>query len=700
MTTDEHLALAMPAASRRDRRRPVAIAPAGTPARPSSAAEAIVSRHCPQEEYAAFATDIDSDRKGRQRIYAARRFTRRWPDLAEWFAAPLATRLIVPSAGADQPADARLSQDALGYLLFLGLRGYARFDYAWLLAAKPLYLPELAGRLRIDLGIQELQAEAMRLGFGGVSIDATLRWAVTRMALHTGLLNAASFTTEHFAAFQAAVKAFLHRSDLPSLHPSAADKFDQFRKSWTLRVNQVGLLLFHRGQISTQPRKIMKSIKVRAPTPPEMQAVVDRWLAARRATDRPAGPERFDIALHRFMVWLAGERPEITSFAQVRRDDVLAYLEQLKQLPSPRTGRPLGVLARRGHISAISQFFRNTAAWEWDSVPGRALLGPGDCPRMPMRVPRFIPADELERLMVAVARLECPYQRAALLIARWTGARKGEIQRIALDALDQYPDSTARLRLPPGKTYRERMVPLHREAEDALKYLIAQRQTRAERALNDELTGTPTRYVFMGHGRLLSCAYLFQKALAIACRDAGLLDEAGRPTVSAHRFRHTVGTQLAERGAKLHTIMSVLGHRSASMSLVYARISDKEVLRDYQSVLAPGSLIAGPGAQLIRSGALPKSAVDWLKCNFFKTELELGHCLRLPQEGPCECDIYLSCAKFVTTPSYAPRLKERHKLELVLAKDAADRGWPQEQHRHLSIADRIDRLLRDLWAAP
>src|ERR1700741_5284939 len=126
------------------------------------------------------------------------------------------------------------------------------------------------------------------------------------------------------------------------------------------------------------------------------------------------------------------------------------------------------------------------------------------------------------------------------------------------------------------------------------------------------------------------------------------------------------------------------------MSMVYAQISDREVLRDYQAVLGPGATIAGPLAAQLRAGELPASAVDWLKSNFLKTEMELGHCLRLPQEGPCECDLYLTCAKFVTTPAYAPRLKERRKLELVLARDAADRGWPHEQERHLSIAARLE----------
>jgi hypothetical protein len=51
------------------------------------------------------------------------------------------------------------------------------------------------------------------------------------------------------------------------------------------------------------------------------------------------------------------------------------------------------------------------------------------------------------------------------------------------------------------------------------------------------------------------------------------------------------------------------------------------------------------------AGQLGQDALDWFKTNFYKTELELGHCLRLPQEGPCECDLYLTCAKFVTTPS-------------------------------------------------
>src|SRR5260370_26437165 len=84
------------------------------------------------------------------------------------------------------------------------------------------------------------------------------------------------------------------------------------------------------------------------------------------------------------------------------------------------------------------------------------------------------------------------------------------------------------------------------------------------------------------------------------------------------------------------------------------------------------------------------------RSNFFKTELELGHCLRLPQEGPRECDLYLTCAKFVTTRDYAPRMRDRRRRELQLIDDAASRWWGREVKRHRCTVQRLERLLAEL----
>jgi len=85
-----------------------------------------------------------------------------------------------------------------------------------------------------------------------------------------------------------------------------------------------------------------------------------------------------------------------------------------------------------------------------------------------------------------------------------------------------------------------------------------------------------------------------------------------------------------------------------------------------------------------------------LQTNILKTELELGHCLRLPAEGPCECDLVLSCSKFVTTSAYTPRLRARLGVEEQLIADATERGWAREVERHEATRSRLQALLNEL----
>ncbi|BCL79614.1 hypothetical protein ccbrp13_20790 [Ktedonobacteria bacterium brp13] len=56
--------------------------------------------------------------------------------------------------------------------------------------------------------------------------------------------------------------------------------------------------------------------------------------------------------------------------------------------------------------------------------------------------------------------------------------------------------------------------------------------------------------------------------------------------------------------------MKVLGHSSVSMILVYAQISDREVLKDYQAILGSGVTLAGPLAATLKSSELLVSSVD------------------------------------------------------------------------------------------
>lgn len=143
-----------------------------------------------------------------------------------------------------------------------------------------------------------------------------------------------------------------------------------------------------------------------------------------------------------------------------------------------------------------------------------------------------------------IRQLECPLQRCALLVARWSGARRTEIRKLHLDCLDAYPDGTPRLRLAAGKSRKERSVPVHPEAAEAIEALAEIRRQQPDRGVYDAELGRPVRRLFLHNGRLASPDYLFAFPLQRVCAEAGLLDSEGKALVHPHRFRHTLGTQL------------------------------------------------------------------------------------------------------------------------------------------------------------
>jgi hypothetical protein len=235
------------------------------------------------------------------------------------------------------------------------------------------------------------------------------------------------------------------------------------------------------------------------------------------------------------------------------------------------------------------------------------------------------------------------------------------------------------------------------EAADAIRDVQTRRAVDQDLGMTDRVTESQVRYLFLDRGRLRSAFYLYDAPLLLVCQRIGLVPASGTGNaITAHRFRHTVGTQLANKHARIRTIMAILGHANATMAMVYSAISDEELVKDYASALKPGALLAGPAADLIRNKELSAQQIDWLKSNYLKSELELGACLKLPDEGPCECELFMTCAKFFTTAEHAPRIRRRWHREQELINDALERGWQREGERHEALARRCVDLLAEL----
>lgn len=148
-------------------------------------------RHCQQREYEGFIRSI-SKRTGyaAREMAMVRRFTNRWPALQDWFEEPLHVRVGVERLDRREATDARITSDARPYLLYLALRGNVRFDYPWLLTAHMLFLPTKAAEMGMDIGLDGLIADALRLGYRRTSTQVSVSWPLTRILLRAGLTHA------------------------------------------------------------------------------------------------------------------------------------------------------------------------------------------------------------------------------------------------------------------------------------------------------------------------------------------------------------------------------------------------------------------------------------------------------------------------------------------------------------------------------
>jgi site-specific recombinase XerD len=114
-----------------------------------------------------------------------------------------------------------------------------------------------------------------------------------------------------------------------------------------------------------------------------------------------------------------------------------------------------------------------------------------------------------------------------------------------------------------GKGSKERVVPIGREAVEALRRYLSRGRPYLDARHRPELFLNAR-----GGGLTRSGAFLILRRLA---ETAGL--EPGR--VHPHLLRHSFATHLLEGGADLRSVQEMLGHADLSTTELYTHVSDR-----------------------------------------------------------------------------------------------------------------------------
>ncbi len=202
-----------------------------------------------------------------------------------------------------------------------------------------------------------------------------------------------------------------------------------------------------------------------------------------------------------------------------------------------------------------------------EANPARLL----DSPRVPMRIPRCLAPEEVDRLLACCDTADPVGLRDAALfeLVYSCGLRASEATDLTLERVS-LAEGIVRVM---GKGSRERLVPVGGRATAMLKRYLAEARPNLARA------GRPADALFLGRlGRKLSRKTVWRSFKRLAAL-AGLEG-------TAHTLRHSFATHLLSGGADLRSVQELLGHADIATTQIYTHVS-QDALRRVHNTLHP-----------------------------------------------------------------------------------------------------------------
>ncbi|MEZ5844050.1 MAG: site-specific integrase [Hyphomicrobiaceae bacterium] len=286
--------------------------------------------------------------------------------------------------------------------------------------------------------------------------------------------------------------------------------------------------------------------KTKAPTALDrLQAEYESYLRDQRGlTD---GSIRHSVGfLKRFMAFRFGET--LGRLDDITTRDVVDFIRTLRDGTAPRDK------TAPSHLRNLFRFLF------WSGKTKRDLAASIPRTRQPARstLPRYLKPEDVDKLLDA-SWAPTPVGRrnyAMLMVLARLGLRAPEVIAIRLDDID-WRNGTILIR---GKGKRHDRMPLPDDVGKAIVAYIQQGRRGTSRTLF--VSSTPPHKPFVD-------AQILNAALKQAFADTGL--KPPQKYVGSHLFRHSLATDMLQKGASLDEIADVLRHRSRMSTTIYAR---------------------------------------------------------------------------------------------------------------------------------
>jgi integrase/recombinase XerD len=241
----------------------------------------------------------------------------------------------------------------------------------------------------------------------------------------------------------------------------------------------------------------------------------------------------------------------LRDWSEVSKSAILDYILDMKDREYASS-----TVARK--VAAIKSFFHFLTSEDLVEDDPTANL---DSPKVKKRLPTTLSYDEVDRLLAAPGQGDSSKvlrDRALLELLYATGMRVTEI--VSLD-LEDVNLASATVRVTRGKGGKERIIPMHGRAVQALDAYLGKARLQL-------LKDTDERALFLNHrGERLTRQGLWL-IIKYYVQEAGIEGE-----VTPHTLRHSFATHLLNGKADLRHVQELLGHANISTTQIYTHIS-------------------------------------------------------------------------------------------------------------------------------
>lgn len=249
-----------------------------------------------------------------------------------------------------------------------------------------------------------------------------------------------------------------------------------------------------------------------------------------------------------------------SALLSVTKGDIEQWVASLHQRKfSPRS------IARK--LSALRQFFHFLYEEEHRQDDPTTQL---ESPKQPKALPKLLSGSEIAKLLHHLAADDSPEGRrlrAMVELLYASGLRVSELVSLPFASANRLLKSGEPLLTIKGKGNKERMVPVHGQAQASLKAYLAVRDQWVQQKADE-------KFLFpSGAAQGYLTRQRFGQLLKAAALNAGL--DSSR--ISPHVLRHSFASHLLAGGADLRVIQELLGHAHLVTTEIYTHLQTEKL---------------------------------------------------------------------------------------------------------------------------